>query len=98
MLTHYPLSLLRIAGAVQVDGRSVTTEMVANARAQGATDVEIHDTVLIAAAFSMYNRYVDGLGTFAPDGQDAYTASARRIVEFGYGSTGRPEPSESPAA
>ncbi|MFC4017083.1 carboxymuconolactone decarboxylase family protein [Micromonospora sp. GCM10011542] len=91
-------SLLRIAGAVQVDGRSVTTEMVANARAQGATDVEIHDTVLIAAAFSMYNRYVDGLGTFAPDGQDAYTDSARRIVEFGYRSTGRPEPTGSPAA
>jgi len=78
-------SLLRIAGAVQSGGRTVTAAMVQAARAEGATDVEIHDTVLIAAAFCMFNRYVDGLGTFAPDGTDAYAQSARRIVEFGYG-------------
>jgi uncharacterized peroxidase-related enzyme len=78
-------SLLRIAGAIQSGGRNVTAAMVQDARAEGATDVEIHDTVLIAAAFCMFNRYVDGLGTFAPDGPDAYTESARRIVEFGYG-------------
>jgi hypothetical protein len=58
--------------------------LVAAARDAGATDVEIHDTVLIAAAFCMFNRYVDGLGTFAPDDPGAYAASARRIVEFGY--------------
>ncbi|AVT28371.1 carboxymuconolactone decarboxylase [Plantactinospora sp. BC1] len=78
-------ALLRIAGAVQVSGRNVTTELVADARANGATDLEIHDTVLIAAAFCMFNRYVDGLGTFAPVGQDAYAESARRVVEVGYG-------------
>ncbi|MCO1597516.1 carboxymuconolactone decarboxylase family protein [Micromonospora sp. RHAY321] len=79
-------ALLRIAGAVQISGRNVTAELVANARAEGASDLEIHDTVLIAAAFCMFNRYVDGLGTFAPEGQDAYAESTRRIVEFGYGS------------
>ena len=79
-------ALLRIAGAVQISGRNVTTELVEAARSEGATDVEIHDTVLIAAAFCMYNRYVDGLGTFAPAGRDAYAAAARRIVAFGYGS------------
>jgi uncharacterized peroxidase-related enzyme len=79
-------ALLRIAGAVQISGRNVTTELVSNARAEGASDLEIHDTVLIAAAFCMFNRYVDGLGTFAPEGQDAYAESTRRIVEFGYGS------------
>ncbi|MEU1586918.1 carboxymuconolactone decarboxylase family protein [Micromonospora sp. NPDC005710] len=79
-------ALLRIAGAVQISGRNVTTELVADARAEGASDLEIHDTVLIAAAFCMFNRYVDGLGTFAPEGQDAYAESTRRIVEFGYGS------------
>lgn len=77
-------ALLRIAGAVREDGRKVTTELVAAARAEGATDVEIHDTVLIAAAFSMYNRYVDGLGTLVPGGQDMYAQAARRIVDFGY--------------
>ncbi|GAB3224415.1 carboxymuconolactone decarboxylase family protein [Micromonospora halotolerans] len=59
-------ALLRIAGAVQRGGREVTREQVEAARAEGATDLEIHDTVLIAAAFCMYNRYVDGLGTLAP--------------------------------
>ncbi|MEU4335850.1 carboxymuconolactone decarboxylase family protein [Micromonospora lupini] len=79
-------ALLRIAGAVQISGRNVTTELVADARAEGATDLEIHDTVLIAAAFCMFNRYVDGLGTFAPEGQEAYAGMAHRIVDFGYGS------------
>jgi uncharacterized peroxidase-related enzyme len=78
-------ALLRIAGAVQVSGREVTPTMVGDARALGATDVEIHDTVLIAAAFCMFNRYVDGLGTFAPQDPDAYTASAELIVRHGYG-------------
>ncbi|WP_405090100.1 carboxymuconolactone decarboxylase family protein [Micromonospora sp. NBC_01392] len=80
-------ALLRIAGAVQISGRNVTPELVADARAQGATDLEIHDTVLIAAAFCMYNRYVDGLGTFAPEGPDAYSETARRIIDVGYGSS-----------
>ncbi|GAB3058418.1 carboxymuconolactone decarboxylase family protein [Micromonospora schwarzwaldensis] len=80
-------ALLRIAGAVQISGRNVTPELVADARAQGATDLEIHDTVLIAAAFCMYNRYVDGLGTFAPVGPDAYAETTRRIIEAGYGSS-----------
>jgi hypothetical protein len=59
-------ALLAVAGRVQKGGRNVTGESIAAARAEGATDVEIHDTVLIASAFCMYNRYVDGLGTFAP--------------------------------
>lgn len=79
-------ALLRIAGAVQVSGRQVTTELVEAARAEGATDLEIHDTVLIAAAFCMFNRYVDGLGTFALDAPDAYRAVAERIITHGYGS------------
>lgn len=86
-------ALLRIAGAVQISGREVTTELVADARAEGATDLEIHDTVLIAAAFCMFNRYVDGLGTFAPVGPDAYAETARRVVEFGYGATVTAQPS-----
>ncbi|MFI5929118.1 carboxymuconolactone decarboxylase family protein [Micromonospora sp. NPDC051543] len=90
-------ALLRIAGAVQISGRSVTTELVADARAEGATDLEIHDTVLIAAAFCMFNRYVDGLGTFAPAGQDAYAESVRRIIEVGYESAVPLQPTTAPA-
>jgi uncharacterized peroxidase-related enzyme len=78
-------ALLRIAGAVRDDGRTVTPELVAAAKDEGATDVEIHDTVLIAAAFCMFNRYVDGLGTTVPeDPATYYSRSARRIVDAGY--------------
>ncbi|SEG23692.1 uncharacterized peroxidase-related enzyme [Thermomonospora echinospora] len=78
-------ALLRIAAAVQRGGREVTGGDVAAARAAGATDVEIHDTVLIAAAFCMYNRYVDGLATFTPTDPQAYTRMAERLTTHGYG-------------
>jgi uncharacterized peroxidase-related enzyme len=77
-------ALLAIAAKVCADGRSVTEDDVAAAREQGATDIEIHDTVLIAAAFCMYNRYVDGLATWAPTDPQAYAEMGRRIVEQGY--------------
>jgi uncharacterized peroxidase-related enzyme len=77
-------ALLKIAAAVREDGRKVTEELVADARAERATDVEIHDTVLIAAAFCMFNRYVDGLGTLPARDPQMYVASAERIVAVGY--------------
>ncbi|MEU8269855.1 peroxidase-related enzyme [Sphaerisporangium sp. NPDC049002] len=77
-------ALLHIAGAVQRLGTEVTEDHVAAARKAGATDVEIHDTVLIAAAFCMYNRYVDGLGTYAPEDPAAYAQMAEQIVTDGY--------------
>ncbi|MFG1780273.1 carboxymuconolactone decarboxylase family protein [Micromonospora sp. NPDC049051] len=80
-------TLLEIAAAVQRTGRDVTTELVKAARAAGATDLEIHDTVLIAAAFCMFNRYVDGLGTLAPEDPVVYERSAEHIVRHGYGAS-----------
>jgi len=77
-------ALLTIAGKVQQDGKLVKTEDVDAARAQGATDLEIHDTVLIAAAFCMYNRYVDGLGTHQPDDEALYRDRGRRVARDGY--------------
>jgi uncharacterized peroxidase-related enzyme len=77
-------ALLDIAAAVQMGGLSVTKELVNTARSEGATDTEIHDCVLIAAAFCMFNRYVDGLGTFAPDDPEVYSSRAQRIVDVGY--------------
>jgi uncharacterized peroxidase-related enzyme len=83
-LTPKLKALLQIASAVQVLGTEVTTELIDQARAEGATDIEIHDTVLIAAAFCMYNRYVDGLATFAPSDPEVYHQSAKVIVGQGY--------------
>ncbi|MGC2638084.1 MAG: peroxidase-related enzyme [Acidobacteriaceae bacterium] len=77
-------SLLNIAGRVQESGRNVTADDIALARKFGATDREIHDTVLIAAVFCMCNRYVDGLGTWAPDDPNIYRARAEKIKEHGY--------------
>jgi uncharacterized peroxidase-related enzyme len=77
-------ALLTIAAAVRRSGLAVTAEHVAQARAAGATDVEIHDTVLIAAMFCMLNRYVDGLATVAPDDPVVYAAGAQRLVTNGY--------------
>ena len=77
-------ALLRIASAVTHSGRAVTTEHVADARAAGATDVEIHDTVLIAAVFCMVNRYVDGLAATAPADPAVYAAGGQRLITEGY--------------
>jgi uncharacterized peroxidase-related enzyme len=77
-------ALLEIAAKVRDDGRTVTSEDVESARREGATDVEIHDTVLIAAAFCMYNRYVDGLATWTPTDPEIYDEMSDRIVEQGY--------------
>lgn len=77
-------ALLAIAGKVQQGGGRVTDEDVARARAEGATDQEIHDTVLIAAAFCMYNRYVDGLATRAPEDPALYDHHGRELAEAGY--------------
>jgi uncharacterized peroxidase-related enzyme len=77
-------ALLVIAGKVQQDGKLVTTADVEAARSQGATDLEIHDTVLISAAFCMYNRYVDGLGTVQPDDEALYRERGRRVARDGY--------------
>jgi uncharacterized peroxidase-related enzyme len=77
-------ALLRIAAAVQRGGRNVRDQDIAEAREAGATDVEIHDTVLIAAAFCMFNRYVDGLATTVPDDPAGYKEVAEVIVSMGY--------------
>ena len=77
-------AFLAIAAAVQQGGRNVTPEMVDRARLHGATDREIHDVVLIAASFCMFNRYVDGLGTWAPDDMEFYVERAPRRAVEGY--------------
>ncbi len=77
-------SLLAIAAAVQKDARTVTTELVHIAKVNGARDIEIHDTVIIAAAFCMYNRYVDGLATVSPKDPLYYEPMGERLAKFGY--------------
>lgn len=77
-------ALLAIAASVQKSGKHVTPEQILKAREVGATDREIHDTVLIAAAFCMFNRYVDGLGTWAPTDREFYIKRAPQRAEEGY--------------
>jgi uncharacterized peroxidase-related enzyme len=86
-------ALLAVAGTVAAGGTHVTTAEIERARQAGATDLEIHDTVLIAAAFCMFNRYVDGLATWAPDDPAFYRTRAAIVAEHGYaGSVARATP------
>jgi uncharacterized peroxidase-related enzyme len=77
-------ALLKIAGAVQSGGKNVAEADVELARSKGATDLEIHDTVLIAATFCMFNRYVDGLATWQPDDDESYIQAAEHRAKTGY--------------
>lgn len=74
-------ALLNIAGKVQILGKEVTPEDIAAAIARGADDREIHDTVLIAASFSMFNRYVDGLASFTPTDPAVYEEMGKRMAK-----------------
>jgi uncharacterized peroxidase-related enzyme len=80
-------ALLSIAESVQKGGKYVTEEQILEARKNGATDTEIHDTVLIAASFCMFNRYVDGLGTWAPADRQVYINRAPQRALEGYQSS-----------
>jgi len=77
-------ALLAIAGKIRRDGRLVTPEDINDAREAGADDRAIHDTVLIASMFCMYNRYVDGLGTWAPRNRTLYDQLGARLAVKGY--------------
>jgi uncharacterized peroxidase-related enzyme len=77
-------ALLVIAKQVQQSGKSVSTDSVERAKKSGATDLEIHDTVLIAALFCLYNRYVDGLATLEPQDDGYYKTLAERLATNGY--------------
>ena len=83
-------ALLRIAAAVRRSGKDVHAKDIEAAREVGATDLEIHDTVLIAAAFCLFNRYVDGLATTLPEDPSGYAAMAERIVSDGYATASGP--------
>ncbi len=77
-------ALMNIAAKVQQNGKNVTPQDISAAREQGATDKEVHDAVLIAATFCMFNRYVDGLATWAPDDPAVYDAIGKQRASEGY--------------
>ena len=83
-VTEKMKTLLIIARAVQVNGKNVTPVMIEMSKKNGATDLEIHDTVLIAALFSLYNRYVDGLASVTPSEPAFYDRLATILVKSGY--------------
>lgn len=84
LLSDKMRALLNIAGKVQQSGKFVTDEDVSEARKHGAGDRDIHDTVLIAATFSMFNRYVDGLGSLTPTDPKEYEPMGKRLATMGY--------------
>jgi hypothetical protein len=75
-------ALLLIAARVREGGKCVTADDVERTRSLGATDLEIHDTVLIAAAFCMYDRYIDGLAAWDPGDEQIYRDVANRVVRW----------------
>ena len=83
-ITDKMKKLLSVAASVQKGGKYVTAEQIEDAKNAGATDMEIHDTVLISAAFCMFNRYVDGLGTSAPADRNYYIGRGKQRAEEGY--------------
>lgn len=91
-------ALLQIAALTQQSGRAVSPEAIARAQAAGATDREIHDTVLITGLFCLYNKYVDGLATVTPTDPAYYDILGDRIVNRGYNRPpgGYPAPSSAP--
>jgi uncharacterized peroxidase-related enzyme len=89
-------ALLAVAGKVQRSGKEVRDEDIARARECGASDMEIHDAVLIAAAFCMFNRYVDGLGTWAPTDTGVYRQRAPITARDGYSNSVRRTLAEQP--
>ncbi|MBC8125310.1 MAG: carboxymuconolactone decarboxylase family protein, partial [Candidatus Kapabacteria bacterium] len=84
VVSHKLAALLPIAEKVRKGGRIVSDQDVATAREAGAVDRDIHDTVLIAAAFCMFNRYVDGLQALTPIDPDVYVQMGKRMAEIGY--------------
>lgn len=83
-LSHKLKALLSIAESVTKGGKEVSREQITIAKNEGATDKEIHDTVLIAAFFNMCNRYVDGLNTLSIPNRNYYIERAKMRAEEGY--------------
>jgi uncharacterized peroxidase-related enzyme len=79
-------ALLHISRTVRRDPLDLTAADVAMATEAGATDADVQLAVLIAAAFSMYNRMVDGFRAATPPSAEAYRARAGEIAEHGYSS------------
>lgn len=77
-------ALIHVARIVRGDARVLTSADVAAALAAGATDADVQLAVLISAAFSMYNRMVDGLRARTPASIDAYRGRAAEIAIRGY--------------
>jgi uncharacterized peroxidase-related enzyme len=84
LLSEKMKALLVIAGKVRENGKRVRPQDIEAARNAGAGDRDIHDTVLIAATFSMFNRYVDGLASLTPADDAVYAEMGKRLATNGY--------------
>ncbi|MBU3679384.1 MAG: hypothetical protein FGM32_07230 [Candidatus Kapabacteria bacterium] len=77
-------ALARLACAVRDGGKSVSQNLIDDAASLGATELEIHDSILIGAAFCMFNRYVDGLDTPTPPDAELYDDMGATRAQQGY--------------
>ncbi len=78
-------SFLAIAEHVRAGIAPLPNALVSAARAAGADDVAIHDVILVAAAFSMFNRYVESTGALTPPADaESYVTNAERLATKGY--------------
>ena len=91
-LTNRMRALVHIARIVARRPRELTATDIAPARAAGATDADVQLAVLIAAAFSMYNRIVEGFRAKTPPSPEAYRERASEIAERGYSMPAAPRP------
>ena len=76
--------LLHIARTVRGDARDLTARDVAAAHSAGASEADVQLAILIASAFSMYNRIVEGFRAKTPPTAEAYRARAQEIAAHGY--------------
>ena len=85
-------ALLHIAATVRRNPLELAAGDVEAAKAAGATDADVQLAVLIAAAFSMYNRMVDGFRAMTPPTTEVYRERAGQIAEHGYSAPPLPAP------
>jgi uncharacterized peroxidase-related enzyme len=77
-------ALIKVARTVGRAPLELSSGDVAAALNAGASDADVQLAVVIAAAFSMYNRMVDGLRARTSPDIEVYRPRAAQIAEFGY--------------
>jgi len=76
--------LVTLARAVAASPHGRADAEAQAARQAGASDRDLHDTILVTGLFCLFNRYVDGLGVPEPASEADYGPMGRRLASQGY--------------